>query len=78
MFYKDITDTYNRIHERVKVLLSNRKEEEEAERRALEQRLEACTQPDGSLAIPITDDSTDEDKQRAVVFATLPQEFQSK
>ncbi|KAJ3181844.1 hsp90 co-chaperone Cdc37 [Gaertneriomyces sp. JEL0708] len=76
MFYKDVEDTYKRIHERVKVLNAKQQQEEEAEQATLRQRLEACTQPDGTLKLPITDESTDDEKKRAQVFETLPHNFQ--
>ncbi|KAJ3154664.1 hsp90 co-chaperone Cdc37 [Geranomyces variabilis] len=76
MFNRDVVDTYKRIHERVKVIKAKQKEEEEAEQAGLQARLEACTQPDGTLAIPVNEESTDEEKKRAEVFATFPHDFQ--
>ncbi|TPX62826.1 hypothetical protein PhCBS80983_g00218 [Powellomyces hirtus] len=76
MFNRDVVDTYKRIHERVKVIKSTQKQEEEAEQAALLQRLQACTQPDGTLALPINEESTNEEKKRAEVFATFPHDFQ--
>ncbi|KAJ3145767.1 hsp90 co-chaperone Cdc37 [Geranomyces michiganensis] len=76
MFNRDVVDTYKRIHERVKAIKAKQKEDEEAEQAELQARLEACTQPDGTLAIPITSESTEEEKKRAEVFGTFPHDFQ--
>ncbi|KAJ3087188.1 hsp90 co-chaperone Cdc37 [Quaeritorhiza haematococci] len=78
MFFTDVQDTYKRISERVEVLLAQNEEQEEAERQAALRRLEAATQKDGTLALPLPPDgsATEEEKERAAVFALLPHGLQ--
>ncbi|KAJ3011484.1 hsp90 co-chaperone Cdc37 [Thoreauomyces humboldtii] len=76
MFTRDVKDTYARIHTRVGVIKQQQKEETEAEQTQLRQRLEACTLPDGTLAIPVPEGADEGERRRAEVFAGFPHEFQ--
>ncbi|KAJ3191216.1 Kinesin- protein 6 [Irineochytrium annulatum] len=76
VFMKDVADTYLRISNRVKELKKQEKEKEDEEKRQAEARVAAALQEDGTYALPVTEESTEEDKKRAEVFATFPASFQ--
>lgn len=76
LFYKDVEDTTNKIVERVKVLKQNQVDEEAAEKRAGQERAKSMQQEDGSYRLPVHEDSPEEDKKRADVFAGFPRELQ--
>ncbi|KAJ3213432.1 hsp90 co-chaperone Cdc37 [Dinochytrium kinnereticum] len=83
VFQKDVSDTYQRISDRVKVLKVEEKQKEEEERRLAEEekkmgeaRVAAALQPDGTYKLPVTKDSTELEKKRAEVFAEFPTAFQ--
>ncbi|KAI8811910.1 hypothetical protein BJ742DRAFT_796023 [Cladochytrium replicatum] len=75
-FYDDVEKTYTRIRDRTRELQKQKDEEEAAEKRAVEERVKVATQEDGSYALPLSDDPTDLEKERARVFAEFPKEFQ--
>ncbi|KAI8608245.1 hypothetical protein BC830DRAFT_22522 [Chytriomyces sp. MP71] len=71
-FFTDVESTYARIEKRVGEL---KREEEEAERKEKEEgeaRARAALQPDGTYALPVTEESSEEDLKRAEVFKELP------
>jgi cell division cycle protein 37 len=74
MFNKDLNDTFSRIQTRVKELDAQTAAEEEKERLEGLARLEAATQPDGTLALPVAENG--EGARRAEVFAEFPRSFQ--
>ncbi|KAI8811459.1 hypothetical protein BJ742DRAFT_142828 [Cladochytrium replicatum] len=75
-FYDDVEKTYTRIRDRTLELQKQKDEEEAAEKRAAEDRVKVATQEDGSYALPLPDDPTDLEKERARVFSEFPKEFQ--
>lgn len=72
-FLKDVADTYKRIADRVKVLKQEEKEKEMEEKRQGEARVAAALQEDGTYKLPA---ETEEEKERAKVFDSLPQALQ--
>ncbi|KAI8823751.1 Cdc37 N terminal kinase binding-domain-containing protein [Fimicolochytrium jonesii] len=76
MFLKDVNETYTRIQTRVRTLHAEQAQQEAAERAALQQRLEACTLPDGSYALPVGEEADEKERRRAEVFAGLERAFQ--
>jgi cell division cycle protein 37 len=74
LFIEDVEGTHKRICDRVKVLLSQEKEEEEKEKALGLKRVEAATQEDGSLALPREGD--EDAVKRADAFASLPSDLQ--
>ncbi|KAJ3407201.1 hsp90 co-chaperone Cdc37 [Chytridiales sp. JEL 0842] len=75
-FMKDVADTYNRIHKRVKEIKKEEQEKEEEERRQGQARAAACLQEDGTYKLPLAEDATEEDIKRADVFSKIPPAFQ--
>ncbi|KAJ3310853.1 hsp90 co-chaperone Cdc37 [Blyttiomyces sp. JEL0837] len=76
VFYTDVDDTYNRIAKRVMEIAAEKKAKEDEEKRQGEARVAAALQPDGTYKLPVTEESTDEDRHRAEVFDQLPHSFQ--
>ncbi|KND03952.1 uncharacterized protein SPPG_01403 [Spizellomyces punctatus DAOM BR117] len=76
MFHKDVLETYTRIQTRVQTLLAEQSATQAAERAALEQRLASCTRPDGTYFLPISEDASEEERERSRVFGELAPEFQ--
>jgi cell division cycle protein 37 len=76
LFIEDVENTHKRICDRVKVLAAQEAEEAESEKQLGLKRVEAATQEDGTLALPKSADSDEEDIKRADAFAQLPHELQ--
>jgi cell division cycle protein 37 len=76
MFMKDWNDTYDRIKNRVVEIHKETKEKERQEEEYLQKRLELATQPDGTYALPLPENPTEEETDRCQVFARLPQKLQ--
>jgi cell division cycle protein 37 len=68
----DVNKTYNRIVARVKEIKAKELSDAEIDRAAALEYLNSHLQPDGTYALPLTEESSLEEIERAKVFAEFP------